>query len=209
MGDVVAINGLGRDLEQYLRGDTAAPTPERIAKAVLRGEDVVVRGTGREAKWRISPTLDSLLKRETITREEYDAATRFLSDYYQGMYAGPPTSGYRERTVGGARADRDTQRAHHAIEARKAMAAVPQMLKPALVWLIACLGEASPLSVLGAHYVPHLGTQTQSSRGGQVLSFLCVALCEHYGMTHRLQNQKLADELAQLLGVQFGNQISG
>lgn len=210
VNDVVAIGrpGVAAELEQYLRGESNAPTAERVARAIANGDDVEVRGEGRDAQWRVSPPLHSLLQRGTILQEELRAAERFLKEYYLGHYAGPKTSGFRERT-GRSHSDfgREDHRVHYARETRKAIDAVPDYFHPALAWMIGVtFGEGMPLQALGAHYRSDLGKQVQSTRGGQTLSFACIALCRHYGIQHRMQTQ-IASDLELLFRTQFKLQV--
>lgn len=182
------------------RGESAAPTAERHLKALALGQDVRERGEGEERHWRISPILDELKRRGTVSAEEYRAAQRFLQDYFLGLYAGPRGSSYRERGSPGAgdALDHETRRIHHAREAQKAIIAVDKIYHAAIAWLIASLGEGLPLSALGAHYAPSLGTQTQSARGGQALAFACIQLCRFYGMQHRLDIERRIGDLSKL-----------
>jgi hypothetical protein len=192
-------------LESHLarpgQGVETAPTAQRAGKAAALGENVTSRtNADGEVTWRISPALEELKRRGTLTAEEHRAAQQFLQDYFLGQYAGPKTSGYRERTSGSAAdaSDYEVRRVHHAREAQRAIQAVDKMYWPAIAWLMASLGDGLPLSALGAHYAPHLGAQTQSARGGQVLAFCCVLLCRHYGLQHRLNVQRRIDELSRI-----------
>ena len=189
----------GRRVDRLGQGESAAPTAERHFKALEAGQEVRERGEGEERHWRISPILDELKRRGTLSAEEYRAAQRFLKDYFLGMYAGPRGSSYRERGSPGAdESDHETRRIHHAREAQKALKAIDPMYFPAMAWLIASLGEGMPLSALGAHYAPTLGVQTQSARGGQALAFACIHLCRHYGMQHRLDVERRIGDLSKL-----------
>lgn len=212
MGEVVtiprAVREIQHELERYLESAGPAqgtgPTPERLRKPDMDDSELKVSiavGEGDTvATWRISPSLNGLLQRRTITPQEFNAAQRFLRDYFLGMYAGPASSRYAERSgPSHGDTDRETRRVHHAREVQKAMRAVDQVYQPALAWLIASLGEAPPLQVLGSYYARDLGSQTQSARGGQVLSLCCMMLCRHYGMDHPLDLDKRIAGLSQKL----------
>src|SRR5690606_29811693 len=127
-----------------------APTPERLKKPDMDGSElrasVSITEGNTVTTWRISPSLNGLLQRRTITNQEFQAAQRFLRDYFLGMYAGPASARYAERTgPSHSDVDRETRLVHHAREVQKAMRAVDQIYQPALAWLIASLGEAPPL----------------------------------------------------------------
>lgn len=185
---------------QTRTGERLGPTPERGRQALRAGLVVEERGSGEERHWRISPVLQELKRRKTIEEPEYLAACRFLREYFMGVYAGPKAFGYRERTSPSAESsDYLTQRIHYAQETDRAISAVDPFFYPALRWLVATLGEAPPLSKLGEHYAPRLGLQTQSARGGQVLSTLCAYLCRHYGIQHRLTIEQRITSLSQVL----------
>lgn len=179
-------------------GESVAPTPERVKRAVASGEGVDARGTGDDRRWQISPVLQELKRRKTITVEEHAAACRFLREYYLGLYASPKAFGYSERVSrsAGPASDYETQRIHYAVETKRAILSVDPVYRRALEWLVGTLGDGSPLSALGAHYAPGLGLQTQSARGGQVLALLCAMLCRHYGIAHRLTNEQRITSLA-------------
>lgn len=196
----------GRMARPVLVSDVDAPmgpTPERVRQAQARQQSVISTSNNADeddiSTWKIAPALDDLLRRGTIEQEEYQAAMKFLRHYYLGIYVGPRTSSFRERVNGAAPVDRDTRRVHYAREVEKAILAVDPMFHRALAWMISSLGEGWPLRVLGEHYAPNLGAQTQSARGGQALATACAMLCRHYGMQHRLNIEKRLSELAQFL----------
>lgn len=199
MAEVIRIGLAKQALDDYLKqGERAAPTPERIMRAVQADHEVRAGDGG--GSWRISPVLDELRRRKTLSREEHAAASRFLREYYLGMHAGPSVSpGYAERGSPSAEdRDRVTERLHYAEEVRKAISAVDRLYYPAVGWLIASMAEGAPLSRLGEHYAPDLGVQTQSARGGQVLALMCAFLCRHYGMQHRLDIDKRIEALSRV-----------
>lgn len=205
-GEKVVSIAVARDaLETHLRvmqaGEPVGPTPERLRQAEASGLVVDERGLGEERHWRISPVLQELKRRKTITSEEHAAACRFLREYYLGLYASPKAFGYREKTSPSANGSADymEQRIHYARETERAIASVDPVYYRALQWLVATLGEGAPLSALGEHYAPSLGSQTQSARGGQVLALLCAMLCRHYGIQHRLTLDQRITSLSQIL----------
>ncbi len=190
-GNVIDLGRAKGELEDYLAD--SRPTPERMAKADMAGQEMRIEGEGEERHWRISPILDELKRRKTLTGEEHAAACRFLREYYLGLYAGPRTVGYRERGSPSAQAvDHDTQRIHYARETEKAILSVDPLYYPALKWLVATLGEGRPLTSLGESYAPGLGSQTQSARCGAAVALLCASLCRHYGIKHRLTMEEHA-----------------
>lgn len=205
LGEVVelprTVREIAHELERYLesagpaKDDHTGPTPERIKRMAEEGTvlraSVAVGEDDTVTTWRISPKLNDMLSRKTITQLEFQAAQRFLRDYFLGMYAGPASSRYAERTgPSHNETDRDTRRLHHAMEWKRAAASIDRVYQPVLAWLVKSLGEGAPLAVLGSYYAPGLGSQTQAARGGQVLSLCCMMLCRHYGMDHPLDLDK-------------------
>jgi hypothetical protein len=182
-------------------GEPVSPTPERIQRAIAAGEGVDERGSGDDRHWRISPILQELKRRKTITSADHAAACRFLREYYLGLYASPRAFGYSEKTSRSANgsSEYEIQRVHYARETERAILSVDPIYHRALQWLVATLGDGAPLAELGRHYAPDLGTQTQSARGGQVLALLCAMLCRHYGIEHRLTSAQRINSLAQIL----------
>lgn len=196
MGEkIVPING------QVRLGEIVGPTKERVDQARAIGLEIDEWGSGEERHWRISPVLQELKRRGTITAEEHAAAGRFLREYYLGLYAGPKAFGYSEKTSKSTSGSTDfmTQRIHYARETERAIAAIDPVYYRALQWLVSTLGDGTPLSHLGEHYAPNLGSQTQSARGGQVLALLCAMLCRHYGIHHRLTLEQRITSLSQIL----------
>jgi hypothetical protein len=182
-------------------GEIVGPTKERVDQVRAAGLEIDEWGSGEERHWRISPVLQELKRRKTITVEEHAAAGRFLREYYLGLYAGPKAFGYSEKTSRSANGSQDylTQRIHYARETERAIASLDPVYYPALQWLVATLGDGAPLAKLGEHYAPSLGSQTQSARGGQVLALLCAMLCRHYGIHHRLTLEDRITSLSQIL----------
>lgn len=208
MENVVRLAGRSRPVlvseDGEVLGEAIEPTPERLNQARRRQQTVAVPASEvideeEIISWRISPTIDDLLRRGTIEKPEHAAAMKFLRHYYLGEYVGPRTSSFKERINGGNTVDRETSRVHYSREVRKAIMAVDPMFHQALAWMIASLGEGWPLKVLGEHYAPGLGAQTQSARGGQALASACAMLCRHYGMQHRLTIEQRLGELSRFL----------
>jgi hypothetical protein len=183
-------------------GESIGPTPQRILRAAEAGLGIEEWGSGEERHWRISPVLQELKRRKTISSDSHAAFCRFLREYYLGLYASPKAFGYREKTSPGANGSADylTQRIHYARETERAILAVPPIFKLALEWVVSTLGESAPLSTLGQHYAPNLGAQTQSAKAGMVLELMGAELCQHYGISHHLIDTRgRISTLAQLL----------
>jgi hypothetical protein len=198
--NVVSISRASRDLENYIAlHEPVGPTPERARKAMEAGLALEMSGEGERRHWRISPVLDELKRRKTLTIEEHAAACRFLREYYLGMITGPRTQKYERASPSAEQIDRDTQRIHYARETERAILSIDPVYYRALQWLVATLGEGTALQALGEHYAPGLGSQTQSARGGQVLALLCAMLCRHYGIQHRLTIEQRIDSLSRVL----------
>ena len=191
-------------------GDDHGPTPERLAKAQTMGLKVSANIIHSEAGfptaqyyWSITPAIDDLKRRGTITDDEYDAAFRFMRHWHHGIHRGPATIRYAPRYDGEVGDLTPGERQwHYAGMAKKAFNAVPPMLQPALAWLVQALGDPVPLQVLGAHYAPQKGAQTQSSQGAMVLRLACVALCEHYQIPHSFSRQRI-ERLSEILLAQL------
>jgi hypothetical protein len=173
---------------QAQAGETVGPTPERLKQAVAAGEVIDTVGAGEERHWRVSPVLPELKRRKTISDATLLAFSRFLREYYLGLYAGPKAFGYSEKTSRSASGSAEfyERRVHYARETQRAILAVDPYYKVALEWVVSTLGESTPLSAMGKHYAPGLGAQTQSAKAGMVLEMLGACMCRHYGITHRL-----------------------
>jgi hypothetical protein len=202
LGDVLQMPRELRDaqaeLTRYLETVGSEPVPEpsrtasRFTSAMKTGARLHQGAAPPPAEavttWRISPILNELLRRKTITEPEYEAAHRFLRDCYLGMQESAGGSSYAERGSASAKSadDRETRRVHHKREFMKAFQALDPVFHPALAWLIGTLTSGMPLAALGSYRASHLGTQTQSARGGEMLSMTCLFLCRHYGIKHPL-----------------------
>lgn len=199
------------ELTQHLtkRGpgdEYGAPTPERARMAREAGERIIPQimlTDGGNAtgvyNWHITPVVNELRRRGTITSEEYAAADKFMGQWYRGMYRGPATVRYEARTDGGCgELDIEELRWQYAKRAKAAFKAVDPIFQPALAWLIRSLGDPVPLKVLGAYYAPDKGEQTQSSQGAIVLRLALVFLCRHYQIDHSFSQQRV-ERLSEIL----------
>jgi hypothetical protein len=193
-------------LTQHLnrRGPTdeyASPTPERVKLAKAAGERIIAELLLTEGgnptghyKWRITPVIDELRRRGTITVDEHHAAERFMLNWQLGIHRGPATSSYTPRTDGGSPdGDAEVIRWEHGNRAKAALLAVDGFLRPALAWLIASLGDPRPLKDLGAYYSPDKGDQTKSSQGAIVLRLALASLCRHYNIDHSFNDKRMAN----------------
>lgn len=183
-----------------------APTPERVTKARSAGHEIRATILHNEAgfptgnfHWSITPPIDDLKRRGTITDEEYEAAFRFMRHWHNGIHRGPPTSKYTPRYDGEVADLTPSERQwHYAGMARKAFMSVEPLLQPALAWLVQALGDPVPLRVLGAYYAPDKGEQTQSSQGAMVLRLALARLCAHYGLQHSFSQRRI-ERLSEIL----------
>lgn len=199
------------ELQTYLtrRGpgnEEHAPTPERLSHAKAVGETVRANVIYTEAGfptsnfyWSITPVIDELRRRGTLTQEEYDGAFRFMRYWHNGMHKGAPSSKLAPRYDGVTSDMTPTERQwHYAGMAKRAFNAVDPLLQPALAWLIRAMGDPLPLQALGAHYAPKKGSQTQSSQGAMVLRLASCKLCDHFGIDHSLSQRRI-ERLSEVL----------
>lgn len=184
--------GIGLALENYLARD---PGPSEGGRAA------VARSQPPEQRWRISPVLDELKRRKTLTTEEHAAACRFLREYYLGVIVtvGPRGQRYEPSSRGAGMADPVAEKIHYAQETERAILGIDPLYYPALRWLVGTLGDSQPLSSLGGDYAPGLGAQTQSARCGAAVALLCASLCRHYGIKHRLTLEVRIESLSRIL----------
>lgn len=184
--------GIGLALENYLARDPGPPE---------RGVAAVARSQPPEQRWRISPVLDELKRRKTLTTEEHAAACRFLREYYLGVIVtvGPRGQRYEPSSRGAGMADPVAEKIHYAQETERAILGIDPLYYPALRWLVGTLGDSQPLSSLGGDYAPGLGAQTQSARCGAAVALLCASLCRHYGIKHRLTLEVRIESLSRIL----------
>jgi len=184
--------GIGVALENYLARDQVGTDGGRTA---------VSRPQAAEQRWRISPILDELKRRKTLTSEEHAAACRFLREYYLGVIVsvGPRAQRYEPSSRGANMADPVADKIHYAQETERAILSIDPLYYPALRWLVGTLGDGKPLSSLGEDYAPGLGAQTQSARCGAAVALLCASLCRHYGIKHRLTLEARIENLSRIL----------
>ena len=170
-----------------------APTPERIAKARHAGQKItptiIHTETGfhtGQFYWRITPVIDELEKRGTLTNEEWSAACRYMRHYAGSRHKGPATSKLMPYYDRGFQSLDPAERAVAMGQARSlAEKAVHPLFRPALRWLEAAAEDEWPLWKLGEMYYPHLSRSAQSAKASAVLHFTLAMLCDHYGIGHR------------------------
>lgn len=154
-----------------------------------------------EPRWNISPILNELRRRKTLTTEEHAAACRFLRELYLGLYSNAvlKSQQYQRSSRSASGHDPVLEKIHYAKETEKVILAIDPIFYPALQWLVATLGEGKPLSSLGDDYAPGLGSQTQSARAGAAVALLCANLCKIYGIRHRLADRERIEHLSRVL----------
>jgi len=168
------------------------PTPERVARGKGLDEKLdsrpVYSDAGEALSERITemvPVLKGLMRRGTISRDEYLAAMQLCKDWYGARFRGAGTVQYRERVDGEGQGVIESD---YTVACRQrvynAMRQVHPVLQPSLAWVIAAMGDPPPLSKLGEYYAPDKGTQAQSARGADALRFALMILCQHYGIAH-------------------------
>jgi hypothetical protein len=179
-------------LERRGPGDEG-PTPERLAKARANGHSVKPHIIHTEAGfptgsfyWAITPVIDELEKRGTITNEEWSAACRYMRHYAGSRHKGPATSKLMPYYDRGFQSLDPAERAVAFGQARAlAEKAVHPFFRQALRWLEAAAEDEWPLWHLGAMYYPHLSRSQQSAKAPVVLHFTLAMLADHYGIGHR------------------------
>lgn len=197
-----------RELEQFLskRGpgvEDFAPTPERVTRARQAGHKVQAKLIHTESGfptanyyWRITPVLDNLERRGTITNEEYNAALRYMRHYAGSRHKGPATSKYLPtydstyQNLGPA--DRAVAMGQACTRAKSA---VHPMFHPVLRWLEAAAEDELPLWQLGAAYYPQVSQQTQGVRAVTILHFGLAMLAEHYETGHRFSQSDVEEAI--------------
>ena len=197
-----------RELEQYLsrRGpgqEDGAPTPERVKRARQSGQQVRANIIHTESGlptgnyyWRITPVLDNLERRGTITREEYNAALRYMRHYAGSRHKGPATSGFLPFYDSGFQNMGPADRAVAMGQARtRAESAVHEMFQPVLRWLEAAAEDELPLWKLGAAYYPEASQQTQGVRAVPILHFGLAMLAQHYETGHRFSRSEVEEAI--------------
>lgn len=193
-------------LEQHLRrrgpGDEwHAPTPERVARANEAGQridpNIILTEAGNATgvySWRITPIIDSLLKRGTLDGTEYDAALRYMRHYAGSRHKGPPTSRFLPHYDRGFQEMTPAERAIAMGQARaKAESIVHPFFRPCLRWLESAAEDETPLWQLGATYYPHLSKSAQSAKAPVILHFTLAMLADHYGLSHRFSYTEIEE----------------
>lgn len=179
------------------------PTPERIRHARRAGGKLNAhlirdeRGLPTQGhRWRITPVLDVLEKRGSISSEEYQAALRYMRHYAGSRHKGPQTAKLMPRYDGGMQDMEPAERAMAMGQARaKAESAVHRLFRPVLRWLEAAAEDELPLWRLGQYYYPDSPRQTQSNRAVPILHFTLAMLSEHYEKDHRFTEQEVTEVL--------------
>lgn len=181
------------DLERHLarRGpgnEEHAPTPERIAHALEAGNALCAHVLHNERgfptadfHWQITPVIDMLEKRGTLTPEEYDVALRYMRHYAGSRHKGPATARYLPNYDSGMRDMEPAERAMEMGQLRAlAEAAVDPVLRPALRWLEAAAEDEMPLWMLGAMFYPDASRSVQATRAPAILHVVISMLARHY-----------------------------
>lgn len=192
--------GVSVELENFLARHPL-PAADQPQRGTDRPQAAVARSQAPEQRWRISPVLDELKRRKTLTTEEHAAACRFLREYYLGVIVtvGPRGQRYEPSSRGASMADPVAEKIHYAQETERAILSIDPLYYPAMKWLVGTLGDSKPLSSLGEDYAPGLGAQTQSARCGAAVALLCASLCRHYGIKHRLTLAVRIESLSRIL----------
>src|SRR4030067_231410 len=176
-------------------GDEYAPTPERVVKAHAVNGRTAVRAhvihddagfPTPEHYWQLTPVLDTLEKRGTLTHEEWDTACRYMRHYAGSRHKGPATAKYLPSYDTGYRDMEPAERAMAMGQARaKAEAAVHPIMRPCLRWLEAAAEDELPLWRLGQMFSPDAPQATQSARAPAILHVTLSMLAAHYGCNAR------------------------
>jgi len=186
------------DLARYLtrRGpgeEEHAPTPQRLSRAAEAGNAVTAcvihndKGFPTDDfRWEITPVLDRLEARGTLTADEYDVALRYMRHYAGSRQKGPATAKYLPSYETSFLGLEPTERAVAYGQARaKAEAAVHPDMRLCLRWLEAAAADEWPLWRLGEMYYPAEPRATQSARAPAILHFTLSMLARHYGCRAR------------------------
>lgn len=171
------------------------PTPERVAKAKICGNKIVAR-VHHDANgfptasyhWEITPTIDKLLQRGTITGTEWSVALRYMRHYAGSRHKGPESSRILPKCdasfSGMEPAERATAYGQAIARARQA---TPTFFWPVLRWLELAAEDEQPLFALGAWYFPQAAQATQAAKGGAYLNAALAFLAAHYEMPSRFK----------------------
>lgn len=197
-----------RELEHFLSkrgpgGEDFAPTPQRVAKARQAGQKVRARvihtASGLPTAnyyWKITPVLDNLERRGTLTSDEYNAALRYMRHYAGSRHKGPATARFLPHYDKSFQDMTPADRAVEMGQARtRAESAVHEMFHPVLRWLEAAAEDELPLWRLGAAYYPQASQQTQGVRAVTILHFGLAMLAEHYQTGHRFSQRDVEEAI--------------
>ena len=201
------IEQMTRYLERKGPGDEyGAPTAERISKARLTEQkitpEIILTDAGNPTghyNWRITPVIETLEKRGTLTTDEYDAALRYMRHYAGSRHKGPATSRLLPYYDRGFQDLSPPERAIAFGQARAlAEKAVHKFFHPALRWLEAAAEDEKPLWMLGKVYYPHLSKPAQSAKGSTILHFALAMLADHYGLGHRFSVSEVEEVIRRM-----------
>lgn len=190
------VEELSRYLERRGPGDEwHAPTPERVARAREAGNsirpDIILTEKGNPTghfAWHITPVVDELHKRGTLTDDEWAAAVRYMRHYAGSRHKGPATSKLLPHYDRGFQELAPPERAIAMGQSRtRAEAAVHPLFRPCLRWLERAAEDEWPLWKLGEAYYPALSRPQQSAKAPGILHFCLAMLAEHYGIGHRFK----------------------
>lgn len=188
------VEELSRYLERRGPGDEwHAPTPERVERAKEAGRpikpNIILTEKGNPTghfNWQITPVVDELQKRGTISQEEWAAAVRYMRHYAGSRHKGPATARFLPAYDRGFQ-DLDPYERAMAFGQARAIAetAVHPFFRPCLRWLEKAAEDELPLWRLGELYYPALSRPQQSAKAPVVLHFALAMLAQHYGISHR------------------------
>lgn len=192
------------ELETYLskrgpQGGDFEPTPERLTRAISAGQAVRANVIHNEAGfptssfyWRITPVIDTLQKRGTISESEWDAACRYMRYYAGSRHKGPATSKLLPRYDCAMQEMGPAERAMEMGQRRaRAEKAVHPFFRKALRWLEAAAEDERPLWVLGYMYYPEMSQSQQSQKASVILHFTLAMLADHFGIGHRFTQDEI------------------
>lgn len=194
-----------RELETHLtrrgpRGEEHDPTPQRIARAREASQSIVANLIHTDGGfpttnffWRITPAIDTLQKRGTLTQDEYNSALRYMRYYAGSRHKGPATSKIMPRYDCAMQDMNPAERAMEMGQRRsRAEAAVHPYFRPCLRWLECAAEDERPLWHLGAYYYPELSQSQQSQKASVILHFALAMLTDHFGgARHRFSQMEL------------------
>lgn len=195
------------ELERHLtrrgpQNEQQDPTPERVSRAIASGQAIVANILHNEAGfptsnffWRITPVLDTLARRGTLSNDEYNSALRYMRYYAGSRHKGPSTSQFLPRYDCAMQEMAPAERAM-AMGQRRAIAekAVHPYFRPCLRWLECAAEDERPLWHLGAYYYPGMSQSQQSQKASVILHFTLAMLTDHFGSgRHRFSQMELEE----------------